>query len=160
MRLDLTHRYILTEERIVIEEGITDGRARELLQPWKGLFSQRKTDLLDGRFVFGRGPQHRDIKRQPAVAGARRLAKRLRRIGDAGYGPGASLPKLMALEGSHLLPIERKDPVCQIRNRHTENIFGVFGQVLDAVVNQSHKRRELVGGVTLASFEDCDDALA
>ncbi len=91
---------------------------------------------------------------------AGRFAKRLRGIGDAGFGPSTSLPKLVPFEGPHLLPVKPEDAVRQRWNRNVQNIFGVFGQILDAVVNQSHQRRELVGSVALAGFEDGHDTLA
>jgi hypothetical protein len=74
-----------------------------------------------------------------------------------GQDPGPRLrrlPYLVPVEGAYLLPVDAEHPVGQFWYWNDQRIVWLRGQVLDAVFDQSHQRRQFVRGRAKARLQD------
>ena len=65
----------------------------------------------------------------------------------------------MAVERPHLTPVDLEHAAGEVGYRHRQTLCWILGQVLDALVDQRHQRRQLVRGGAQPGFQDRDHPL-
>ena len=93
------------------------------------------------------------------VADCSRVSQSLHGAQNAGVGLTRLAQLSEAMERCDLAPVGLQDSLGQTGDRDPELVIRVVGEVLDAVVDQSHQCREFVGGSTEPGFQHGNDSL-
>lgn len=145
--------------RVVVEKAVRGIRTGKPLQAMQWLLRQTQRDLVDGSLIRVRQTRRGHVDSDASRSRTGRIPEVVRRS----QNPSTwlrRLPQFVSVERNYLPPVDFEHAPRQLGNRHRQLVVKVLGEVLDAVIDQGHQRRELVRRCPQPCFQDRDDPLA